>query len=88
VAKNGGDLLRLYRTTTIFIKEFKGSKHVRFAQELNLVDRSSAPLTEVDFTASIDIGLVEDFIGALVNYLLIHLWMQGTVSLEELFTLN
>ena len=91
VAENGGDFLRLDRTTSILVKELEGSKHVRFAQQLNLVDGSSAPLAKVDFTASVDISLIEDFIGFEVNHLLVLLcllWVQSTVSLEELFALD
>ena len=88
VAKNGSDLLRLDRTTAVLVEELEGSQHIRLAQQFNLVDGSSAPLTKVDFTASVDIGLVEDFVGFEVNDLLVLHRVQGTVSLEELFALD
>ena len=88
MAENGSDLLRLDRTTAIFVKEPEGSEHVRLAKQLMLVDGCSAPLTEVDLPAPVDISLVEDLVGSEVNDLLVHVWVQRAVSLEELLALD
>lgn len=88
VAQDGSNLLRLDRAATVFVEQLEGSEHVGLAQELDLVDSRRAPLAKVDLSTSVDICLIEDFVGALIDCGLVKFGVQGSVGLEELFPLN
>ena len=88
MAENGCNFLRLNRATTVFIEKFEGGKHVRLAEQLNLVDSGSAPLAKVNLAAAINIGLIENLVGAIVNLCLIKLRVQSAIGLEEFRALD
>lgn len=88
VTEDGCDFLRLDRATSVFVEQFEGSKHVRLAQEFNLVDCSRAPLAEIDLSTSINVSLIENFICAFIYFYSVELGVQGTVGFEELISLD
>lgn len=88
VAQNRGDFLRLNRPAPVFIEQLESSEHVGLAEQLDLVDGGGAPLAEIDLAAAIDVSLVEDLVGAVVDLGLVKLGVQRAVGLEELGALD
>lgn len=88
VAQNRGDFLRLDRPTPVLVEQLERREHVGLAEQLDLVDGRGAPLAEIDLATPVNVGLVEDLVGAVVDLSLVKLRVQRAVGLEELRTLD
>ena len=84
VTKDGCNLLGIDLAAVVFIEETEGSPHVIVIEHLVLVCRRCAPLTKIDLSVPVDVCLVKDFTRNLIDSLWGRIWVQETVSCQEL----
>lgn len=85
VAKDGCDFVSLDGATTVFIEEFEGSLHVLSINELVLINGGDTPLAKVDGGASIGIGQIKYFVGAMDDlFVVFSARIELSIGVDEL----
>ena len=86
--KDVGNLLSFNCATSVFVKKAKGCLHVLLVEQRGLVDRSSAPLPEIDRTTAIRVGVNEDLLSTLLDNTILRVRKQPFVAADELVLLD